>query len=295
MVFQSYALYPHLTVFENIAFPLRLRKVREPELRRRVEETAARLDLGALLERRPAQLSGGQRQRVAMGRALVREARAFQLDEPLSNLDARLRTELRAEIRRLQRALGVTTLHVTHDQTEALTLGDRVAVLRAGRLEQVAAPEALYGRPANLFVAGFVGSPAMNFFPARVEAGELVLPFARAPLPAGRALPPGGALVAGLRPEHLERATEGAGVTFRARVELVEWLGDRQLLHVPWEAPAGPELRGSAWQELGAGAASRLVAAVGAEPAVRAGEVIALRFDPSRLHLFDASSGAALR
>src|SRR2546423_3330984 len=213
MVFQTYALSPHLTVFENIAFPLRLRSLSDGEVRRRVEEAAAILELTDHLGRKPSQLSGGQRQRVAMGRAIVREADAFLFDEPLSNLDAQLRGQMRTEIARLQNRLGVTTVYVTHDQVEAMTLGDRVAVLRKGALQQVDTPRALYERPANLFVAGFIGSPSMNLVPATLDGGRLSLPFARVDLPGGNrpdsppsrgGSPPRTGGIAGLRPEHLE-------------------------------------------------------------------------------------------
>src|ERR671933_413632 len=179
MVFQNYALYPHLTIFENIAFPLRLQNVPDDEVRRRVETAAKTLELEEHLQRKPAQLSGGQRQRVAMGRAIVREANAFLFDEPLSNLDAKLRGQMRTEILRLQRRLGVTTVYVTHDQVEAMTLGDRVAVLRKGLLQQVATPRELYEQPVNLFVAGFIGSPSMNFLPASVDGTHLSTPLGK--------------------------------------------------------------------------------------------------------------------
>src|SRR5690242_10817245 len=182
MVFQNYALYPHLSVFENIAFPLRLKKVPDQEVRQRVEAAAKTLELMEHLNRKPSQLSGGQRQRVAMGRAIVRQADAFLFDEPLSNLDAKLRGQMRTEILRMQRRLGVTTVYVTHDQTEAMTLGDRVAVMRKGVLQQVASPRELYDQPVNLFVAGFIGSPPMNFVPARVRGDQLELPFMSIPL-----------------------------------------------------------------------------------------------------------------
>ena len=170
MVFQSYALYPHMTVRQNIAFPLTLAKIKKTEIAQKVEETAKTLDLTELLDRKPSQLSGGQRQRVAMGRAIVRHPKAFLMDEPLSNLDAKLRVQMRGEIARLQRRLGTTTVYVTHDQTEAMTLGDRVVVMHGGVAQQIGTPDELYERPANLFVAGFIGSPAMNFFPAMVES-----------------------------------------------------------------------------------------------------------------------------
>ena len=202
MVFQNYALYPHLTVYENIAFPLRLAKVSDDEVRRRVSEAADVLELHEHLERKPANLSGGQRQRVAMGRAIVRDADAFLFDEPLSNLDAKLRGQMRTEISRLQRRLGITTVYVTHDQTEAMTLGDRVCVLRKGVLQQVASPRELYEQPVNLFVAGFIGSPPMNFLPASVSGNALQTPFGddrarrgageegQRPRPAARRRPP---------------------------------------------------------------------------------------------------------
>src|SRR5215210_828944 len=208
MVFQNYALYPHLSVYENIAFPLRLQKRSDEEIRTKVEEAGTTLELTEHLERKPSQLSGGQRQRVAMGRAIVREAQAFLFDEPLSNLDAKLRGQMRTEISRLQRRLGITTVYVTHDQTEAMTLGDRVAVLRKGLLQQVATPRELYERPVNLFVAGFIGSPPMNFAPATVEDDAVVLPFGRVQLPREVCQRIGGSklLLAGVRPEHFEDA-----------------------------------------------------------------------------------------
>ena len=230
MVFQNYALYPHMTVRQNIAFALRVRKFRQSEIDERVNEAARILDLGQLLDRKPKQLSGGQRQRVAMGRAIVRHPGAFLLDEPLSNLDAKLRVQLRAELRRLHARLGVTTIHVTHDQVEAMTLGDRVAVFSRGSLQQYDTPQALYRRPANIFVAGFIGSPAMSFVEAAlVESGagttvslggtELV----SGPAAGGDARAADGVLL-GIRPEHLgwRRAGEGVPGGFQARVELVE-------------------------------------------------------------------------
>ena len=221
MVFQNYALYPHLTVFENIAFPLRLPKGGDDEIRRKVEEAAGVLELAEHLERKPSQLSGGQRQRVAMGRAIVREADAFLFDEPLSNLDAKLRGQMRTEIARLQQRLGVTTVYVTHDQIEAMTLGDRVAVLRKGVLQQVDTPRELYERPVNIFVAGFIGSPPMNLLPA-----------AAFPVVSLDCLSDEGRdLVVGIRPEHLEDealvdpAVRDHGIAFEVEVEAVESLG----------------------------------------------------------------------
>jgi multiple sugar transport system ATP-binding protein len=209
MVFQNYALYPHLTVYENIAFPLRLAKSHdEAEIDRKVREASATLELDEHLERKPANLSGGQRQRVAMGRAIVRDAKAFLFDEPLSNLDAKLRGQMRAEIARLQRRLGITTVYVTHDQTEAMTLGDRVAVLRRGELQQCATPRELYEGPVNLFVAGFIGSPPMNFVPGTVRGDTLVFPFAEVPLTSEQSAAVDGRelVLAGVRPEYFEVA-----------------------------------------------------------------------------------------
>ncbi len=303
MVFQSYALYPHLSVRENLAFPLRLGRRPEPEIRRKVSDVAGLLELGELLDRKPGQLSGGQRQRVAMGRAIVREPRAFLFDEPLSNLDAKLRGQVRIEIARLQRRLGATMVYVTHDQVEAMTLGDRVAVLRRGRLQQVDRPRVLYERPANAFVAAFVGAPAMNLVPARVEDGHVVLPFARLPAPPdlGRALPPRAPLIAGIRPEHLADAAllgpeaVARGATFEAVVDATEWLGPQQLAYVPYEAAdADGTIRGLA-RELGLEALRpQLVASLDPATRVRAGTTARLWLDPRKLHLFDARTGASL-
>ncbi len=247
MVFQNYALYPHLSVFENIAFPLRLSgKLSDAEIRSRVEGAARTLELQEHLDRKPANLSGGQRQRVAMGRAIVREADAFLFDEPLSNLDAKLRGQMRTEILRLQRRLGVTTVYVTHDQTEAMTLGDRVAVLKKGVLQQVATPRELYENPVNLFVAGFIGSPPMNFVPAVVRDGQLELPFVTVPLrPEWQNIGgDGSVLIAGIRPGSFEDATlvdadkAARGATFGVEIDVTEWLGNEQYAFVPYDAPA---------------------------------------------------------
>src|SRR3954471_9321958 len=209
MVFQNYALYPHLTVYENIAFPLRLAKAPAAEIDRKVRDASKTLELDEHLERKPGTLSGGRRQRVAMGRAIVREADAFLFDEPLSNLDAKLRGQMRTEITRLQKRLGITTVYVTHDQTEAMTLGDRVAVMRKGIIQQVATPRELYENPGNLFVAGFIGSPPMNFLPATVEGTTAKLPFGSVQIPADKAAKAEGKglLMAGIRPEHFEDAS----------------------------------------------------------------------------------------
>src|SRR5690349_15915238 len=237
MVFQNYALYPHLTVYENIAFPLRLSKqFSEKEIDEKVRQASRLLELDEHLDRRPANLSGGQRQRVAMGRAIVREAQAFLFDEPLSNLDAKLRGQMRTEISRLQRRLGITTVYVTHDQTEAMTLGDRVCVLRKGLIQQVASPRELYEQPVNLFVAGFIGSPPMNFLPATVSDNRLDMPFGRIDLDDQQAKAVSGhdVVLVGIRPEYFEDASlvdeakRSAGTTFRQVVDVTEWLGDSQ-------------------------------------------------------------------
>ena len=252
MVFQSYALYPHLTVFDNIAFSLRLRKEKKAEIDKRVREAARILDLEALLDRKPRALSGGQRQRVAMGRAIVRQPAAFLMDEPLSNLDAKLRVQMRAEISKLQRSIGVTTIYVTHDQVEAMTMGDRVAVMRKGQLQQVAPPQELYDRPLNLFVGGFIGSPAMNLVEAKLERenGGLaaVLGNTRLTLddenvsarPALRSFE-GKPVVVGIRPEHLEDAAiahdNPADRRLKGHVELREALGSELMVHLAIDAP----------------------------------------------------------
>src|SRR5213080_2907606 len=206
MVFQNYALYPHMTVRDNMGFALKLAKVDKAEIDRKVQEAAKILDLDQHLDRKPANLSGGQRQRVAMGRAIVRDPSVFLMDEPLSNLDAKLRVQMRAEVSRIQQRLGTTTVYVTHDQTEAMTLGDRVAVMRAGRLQQVDTPKKLYEEPVNLFVAGFIGSPAMNFFPATVESGRVRFALGEFELPE-RARGASGQVILGARPEHFEDAS----------------------------------------------------------------------------------------
>ena len=227
MVFQDYALYPHMSVRENLAFPLKMRRVARPEQALRIARVADMLQLGELLERKPAQLSGGQRQRVAMGRALIREASVFLLDEPLSNLDAKLRVQVRAEIAELQRSLGTTMLYVTHDQTEAMTLGQRVAVFNQGKLQQIASPRELYDTPANIFVAGFIGQPPMNLIPADL------LPF---PLMTGER---GDSLTLGIRPEHLHVASASES-SFNVMVEMLEFLGHETLVHTRLEGAPQP-------------------------------------------------------
>jgi multiple sugar transport system ATP-binding protein len=301
MVFQNYALYPHLSIFENIAFPLRLKSVPESEIKQRVEAAAETLELTEHLQRKPSQLSGGQRQRVAMGRAIVRQADAFLFDEPLSNLDAKLRGQMRTEILRIQRRLGTTTVYVTHDQTEAMTLGDRVAVMRKGILQQVASPRELYEQPLNLFVAGFIGSPPMNFLPASVEDGQLKLPFISTPVTRDLAARIGDRrlLIAGIRPEHFEDASvldeskRDTGISFEAPVDVTEWLGSEQFAFIPYEAPA--EIR-SQLAELERELDSeqlrtQLIASLDPMSRVRPGERAQLWVNPARMQLFDPRTG----
>jgi multiple sugar transport system ATP-binding protein len=303
MVFQNYALYPHLTVYENIAFPLRLAKMPDQEVDKLVRDAADTLELTEHLERKPGNLSGGQRQRVAMGRAIVRQADAFLFDEPLSNLDAKLRGQMRTEIARLQKRLGITTVYVTHDQTEAMTLGDRVAVLKRGLLQQLATPRELYENPGNLFVAGFIGSPPMNFLPATVEGNQVQLPFGTVEIPADRAQRAAGRglLIAGLRPEHFEDASlaaaEGrAGSTFRAQVDVVEWLGNETYAYLPFEAP--DEVKAQLLQlekDLdGEALRSQLVVSLDGASRITEGEEAEIWVDGRRMHLFDPATGENL-
>ena len=305
MVFQNYALYPHLTVFENIAFPLRLSgKLSDAEIRSRVEDAARTLELQEHLDRKPANLSGGQRQRVAMGRAIVRQADAFLFDEPLSNLDAKLRGQMRTEILRLQRRLGVTTVYVTHDQTEAMTLGDRVAVLKKGVLQQVASPRELYENPVNLFVAGFIGSPPMNFVPAVVRDGQLELPFVSVPLRSEWEHLGGGdtVFIAGIRPGSFEDATlvdpvkAGRGATFAVDVDVTEWLGNEQYAFVPYDAPADISAQLAQLANDLDSEHLRTQICVELDPAsqVAAGSRADIWLDTSRIHLFDPRTGENL-
>jgi multiple sugar transport system ATP-binding protein len=303
MVFQSYAIYPHMTVRENMAFPLRLAGLRKDEIDRRVNAAAGILELGNLLERRPHALSGGQRQRVAMGRAVVREPRVFLLDEPLSNLDAKLRVQMRMELARLQRRLGTTTVYVTHDQTEAMTLGDRIALLRMGEVLQVGSPRELYANPASLFVAGFLGSPAMNFLPARRAAGRLELPpgaLALAQFGRGAAAVAEGPLIAGFRPEHLHLLRDddvpGAGLVFEAQVEVVEWLGADLFIYVDvaLDGFAAMSLPEDLDITSGTAAHRSLVARVDPGASLRQGDTVRLRLDADCVQLFDARNGVNL-
>jgi multiple sugar transport system ATP-binding protein len=270
MVFQDYALYPHMSAAENLEFPLRMRRMDPTERRARVARIADLLDIGPLLGRLPKALSGGQRQRVAMGRALVREPAVFLMDEPLSNLDAALRSQVRAEIKALQRRTRTTTLYVTHDQVEAMTLGDRVAVLRAGVLQQVAPPRLVYDRPANAFVAGFIGNPPMNLWPARLDAdgGRLRLRIGDQTTPAGDVPPArvGVPLTAGIRPESVTIAPGDDAV--RARVAHVELLGHETLVHADV-------------------ADVRLVVRTPGMSTHAPGDPVSLHLDPTALHLFD--------
>ena len=276
MVFQDYALYPHKTLFDNMAFGLRLRKTPEAEIQRRVMDAARLLRIDHLLDRRPAALSGGQRQRVAIGRAIVREPKVFLFDEPLSNLDAQLRNEMRSEIKRLHQRLGATIIYVTHDQTEAMTLGDRVAVMRAGTIQQVASPKELYAHPTNLFVAGFIGSPSMNFLPFEGEAlaGSESIAFAGSKT----ALPKleeaaTGKLVLGVRPEHV---TLSDAAPLKGKIEATEYLGTTQIITL--STPHGTvKVRAPAAQM------------------ARVGDLTGLALTTARLSLFDATSGRALR
>ena len=308
MVFQNYALYPHLTVAENIGFALTNKKIPKREREQRVRSAAAALGLSGLLNRRPAQLSGGQRQRVAMGRAIVREPSVFLMDEPLSNLDAKLRVQMRSEVLRVHKAIGAATLYVTHDQVEAMTMGDRVAVLHDGVLQQYATPRELYDRPANLFVAEFIGSPEMNLYEASVAGGELVLGSQRLALgPAGAVLAPyrGQKVIAGVRPEDLRlggagRADQAAGAALTADVRVVEMLGsEKHAFFAIDAAAAGASALAAAAGEAEAGLlaeqAHNGMARLDPRSAVRPGQRVTFGVDPRRLHFFDPGTGLAIR
>ena len=299
MVFQNYALYPNKTVAENLAFGLRQRKTPRDEVERRVLEMAAMLGLEELMGRRPAQLSGGQRQRVAMGRALVREPQVFLLDEPLSNLDAKLRTTMRAELARLHERLGITTVYVTHDQVEAMTLGQRVAVLRDGVLQQFGDPQVLFHRPVNLFVAAFIGSPTMNLVSARCADGRVAFAGYALPLPADLAHVR-GEVVLGLRPGSFELAgpwTDPELPRMEVEAEVVEALGDEALVSFRVDAPAVQveEVRTDEGRLLADDTATRFIARVRGRVDVRTGERLELALDHRELHLFDPESGQAPR
>ena len=311
MVFQNYALYPHMSVRDNMGFALKLKGVDKEEINRKVEEAARILDLTQHLDRKPANLSGGQRQRVAMGRAIVRNPAAFLMDEPLSNLDAKLRVQMRTEVSRIQQRLGTTTVYVTHDQTEAMTLGDRVAVMRTGVLQQVGTPMELYNDPRNLFVAGFIGSPAMNFMPVQVENDVLKLPMADVRLPdeLRKEIGRDGSqqLIAGIRPEDFEDATlvgevRDRGATFRAHIEVLESMGSELYAH--FTVAADQQLESQELRELAedAGAAEvpsseegQTTARLDPASRVREGDDAELWLDATKIHLFDLQSGQSLR
>jgi multiple sugar transport system ATP-binding protein len=312
MVFQNYALYPHMTVRENMGFALKLAKVPQTEIEQKVTEAARILDLEPHLDRKPANLSGGQRQRVAMGRAIVRSPSVFLMDEPLSNLDAKLRVQMRTEISRIQQRLQTTTIYVTHDQTEAMTLGDRIAVMRAGVLQQVGPPSELYGHPNNLFVAGFIGSPSMNFLSGEISGDSVHLPIGDVRIPDElrprlEAGPGGGrrGVIAGLRPEHFEDASlvpdRARGVTFKTRIDVLESMGSE---YYAYFVVASDQVSSRELEELAqdAGAADlpsteggvQVTARLAAESRVRQGAEAELWFDSNHLQLFDVESGRSL-
>jgi multiple sugar transport system ATP-binding protein len=309
MVFQNYALYPHMSVRENMGFPLKLAKVPQEEIDRKVTEAARILDLDQHLDRKPANLSGGQRQRVAMGRAIVRDPSAFLMDEPLSNLDAKLRVQMRTEVARLQNDLGTTTVYVTHDQTEAMTLGDRVAVMRAGVLQQVGSPAELYGDPANLFVAGFIGSPAMNFTVGEIAGDRVRIALGEVPLPPelrGAGNGAGRKVIVGIRPESFEDATlvgdaRDRGVTFRAKIDLVESMGSEQYAYfqVQSEGVQSQELselaQDAGADEVPSSGDGQVVARLDAASGITRGTDAELWVDATKLHMFDPETGKSLR
>jgi multiple sugar transport system ATP-binding protein len=298
MVFQTYALFPHMSVEKNLSFGLRLRGTPRGESERRVREAAALLRLEPLMQRKPGQLSGGQRQRVAIGRALVREPSAFLMDEPLSNLDAKLRVHMRTEFARLRERLRTTTIYVTHDQIEAMTLGDRVCVMRDGVIQQVDTPDRLFRRPANIFVAGFIGSPEMNFALAKIENGEIRIGAHAFPKPA-RLRPESGAVVVGIRPSDLREGAAG-GVPMPVKVELVERLGSEVLVVFPVDAPGVSSDAAAAGAQdnaslLDAGTGhTTFTARLDASVSVAPGQKIVLSVDPEALHFFDPATGATI-
>ncbi len=308
MVFQNYALYPHMSVFENMAFGLQQRSVPKREIEKRVREIARLLELEPFLKRKPRALSGGQRQRVAMGRAIVRKPSVFLMDEPLSNLDAKLRVQMRAEIRGLQRDLGVTTVYVTHDQIEAMTMGDRVAVLRRGVLQQVAVPHELYRRPANLFVGGFIGSPPMNLLEATVTGSSLRLGGQAIDVGARKELAAydGRAVALGARPEDVHLSGRAAASTLRARVLDVEDLGAEVMAHLETEAAPvltedvreiAADADDASLQSLAADAKrrrARMVARLPVATGVQIGDDVRVRLDAEKLHFFDLQTGLRL-
>jgi multiple sugar transport system ATP-binding protein len=302
MVFQNYALYPHMRVWDNLAFALKLRRTAKPAMKERVDSVAGVLGLRDLIDRKPAALSGGQRQRVAIGRAMVREPQAYLMDEPLSNLDAKLRVGMRAELARLHDRLGVTTVYVTHDQVEAMTLGDRVAVLRDGTVQQCDTPERLFDEPANVFVAAFIGSPAMNLAPGELRGGVLKLAGIDVPLPT----PPRheGAVVAGVRPTDLRPDDDAGAPTLRAELEVVERLGSESHVIFAVDAPKPADAAAAAADEateesdatlLAGDDRARFTAVVPGRRRFTPGEVLELSVPPDAVHLFDPATGEALR
>jgi len=278
MVFQSYALYPHMSIYDNMAFGLKLRKVPKAQIDTRVKEAARILNLENL-QKKPRELSGGQRQRVALGRAIVREPAVFLMDEPLSNLDAKLRVQTRAEIARLHQRLGTTTVYVTHDQVEAMTMGTRIAVMDKGELQQVGAPQDLYDSPRKLFVAGFIGSPSMNFVNVERDGDSVKGDGMAFPIPSRYRGGMDGTtkLVAGFRPEHLDLGDMANSATIRAKADVVEFLGDEELLHVTVQGHDGD-----------------VVAVVSSEHRVKPGDIVDLKLPLEKLHLFDLASGDAV-
>jgi multiple sugar transport system ATP-binding protein len=300
MVFQTYALYPHMTVRQNLGYGLRVRRTAKAEVQKRVEEVAIMLGLDELLERKPAQLSGGQRQRVAMGRAIVRTPKAFLMDEPLSNLDAKLRVGMRASLAQLHRQLGTTTVYVTHDQVEAMTLGQRVAVMRDGRILQVDVPQRLYEQPRNVFVAGFIGSPAMNLVEATIEGDELQFGQFRVPLDPVRRPASAGKVMLGVRPESFEDAAFASPEwpTLDVVVVVVEELGSDAHVFFPVDAPRitpeAVEAEGEDTAQLVADEVALLNARVDPRTAARVGSGLTLAIDPARFHFFDPETGASL-
>jgi multiple sugar transport system ATP-binding protein len=306
MVFQSYALYPHMTVGENMGFPLQLAKVDKATIKQKVNQAAEMLELTQHLDRKPSNLSGGQRQRVAMGRAIVRSPKAFLMDEPLSNLDAKLRVQMRTQVSRIQKTLGTTTLYVTHDQTEAMTLGDRVVVMRGGLIQQVGSPQHLYENPANLFVAGFIGSPSMNFLTATIEGDEVVSALGRATMPDSvrsevQGSASGREIILGIRPEHFEDARlvgDKPGGKFRTRIDLVESMGSDVYAYfsVQGEAARSKDLEALAadtGQDM-TSVETLITARLDAAAKVAADHEAELWYDTSKMHVFDANSGAKL-
>jgi multiple sugar transport system ATP-binding protein len=308
MVFQSYALYPHMTVGENMGFPLRLAGVDKATIRQKVAEAAEMLELTQHLDRKPSNLSGGQRQRVAMGRAIVRKPKAFLMDEPLSNLDAKLRVQMRTQVLRIQKSLNTTTIYVTHDQTEAMTLGDRVVVMRAGVVQQVGSPAELYAHPTNLFVAGFIGSPSMNFLPGQLRGGgTVVTALGEAQLPdrvrqAVERSKSGGEIILGVRPEHFEEASmvgDMPGATFEAPIDIVESMGSDIYAYFSMKGEEAhsrdlDDLAKDTGNDLHAHGVVPVTARLDAAARVRRGQTARLWYDTSKVQVFDTETGQNL-